>query len=153
MGEVLEYNGMTKLPESWWENFGPTPSAHKSGVPGICHDITGTDGMGYAPNVDKNSDVWLFNDQLCRSIWLSYQEEVDVHGIKTYQYSPDPSVFSMSNPDNYCYCPKVSQCAKPTQENTDQCTSIPINILHSSRSGKSEYLPAGLGGRGGRHRG
>merc|ERR1712142_567662 len=115
--EVLEYNGMTKLPESWWENFGPTPSAHKSGVPGICHDIIGTDGMGYAPNVDKNSDVWLFNDQLCRSIWLTYQEEVDVHGIKTYQYSPDPSVFSMSNPDNYCYCPKVSQCAKPNLEN------------------------------------
>jgi len=115
--EVLEYNGMTRLPDSWWEDFGPTPSAHKSGVPGICHDIIGTDGLGYSPNVDKESDVWLFNDQLCRSIWLSYQGDVDIGGIKTYQYSPDPHVFSMSNPDNYCYCPKVSQCAVPNLEN------------------------------------
>jgi len=114
--EVLEFNGMSRLPDSWWEDFGPTPSAHKSGVPGICHDIIGTDGLGYAPNVDKDADVWLFNDQLCRSIWLSYQGEVDVGGIKTYQFSPNPSVFSMSNPDNYCYCPKVSKCAVANEE-------------------------------------
>jgi len=114
--EVLEFNGMSKLPDSWWEDFGPTPSAHKSGVPGICHDIIGTDGLGYAPNVDKDVDVWLFNDQLCRSIWLTYQQDVDVGGIKTYQFSPDPSVFSMSNPDNYCYCPKVSKCAVANEE-------------------------------------
>ena len=27
--KILEFNGMTKLPNSWWENFGPTPSAHE----------------------------------------------------------------------------------------------------------------------------
>ena len=27
--KVLEFDGMTRLPDSWWDNFGPTPSAHE----------------------------------------------------------------------------------------------------------------------------
>ena len=27
------------LPESWWDPMGPTPSAHKAGVSGICTDV------------------------------------------------------------------------------------------------------------------
>jgi len=116
--KILEFNGMTKLPNSWWENFGPTPSAHESGVSGICHDIIGTDGLANPPNIDKDTDLWLFNDQLCRSIWLSYQDEVSVGGIKTYQYSPKPEVFSMKNPNNYCYCPNVEKCAVKADNDT-----------------------------------
>jgi len=115
--KVLEYNGMSELPASWWDDFGPTPSAEKSGLRGICHDIIGTDGLAYAPNVNKEDKIWLFNDQLCRSIWLTFQKEVDIDGIKTYQYSPDKEVFSMSNPDNYCYCPRVKDCAVEVPEN------------------------------------
>ena len=33
--------------------------------------------------------------------------EVDIGGIPTYHYEADSSVFSMSNPDNFCYCPKA----------------------------------------------
>merc|ERR1711915_248592 len=116
--KILEYNGMTKLPDSWWENFGPTPSAHESGVSGICHDIIGTDGVSNPPFIDKDTDMWLFNDQLCRSIWLSYEEEVSVGGIKTYKYSPKPQVFSMKNPNNYCYCPNVEKCAVKADNDT-----------------------------------
>jgi len=115
--QVLEFNGMTELPESWWGDFGPTPSADKSGLPGVCRDIIGTDGMAYSPNIDKDTDVWLFNDQLCRSIWLSFKQEVNIQGIKTYQFSPSPDVFSMSNPNNYCYCPTVRDCAIAVPEN------------------------------------
>ena len=49
----VEVNGLTKLPDTWWPNFGPTPSAHKSGVPGICKDIVGTDGTMYPPFINK----------------------------------------------------------------------------------------------------
>ena len=27
------------LPKSWWDPMGPTPSAHKAGVTGICTDV------------------------------------------------------------------------------------------------------------------
>jgi len=109
--EVLEFGGKSKLPDSWWIDFGPTPSADMSGVPGICKDIIGTDGLSFAPNIDKDQDIWLFNDQLCRSIWLTFQEEISISGIKTYHYRPSADVFSMSNPDNYCYCPGMKKCA------------------------------------------
>ena len=33
-------------------------------------------------------------------------------GVTTYQYSPKPNVFAMTNPDNFCYCPKVSHDMK-----------------------------------------
>ena len=89
---------------------------------GICHDIIGTDGISYPPEaITKDDPIWIFNDQLSRSIWLNYVQEVvqkclkkkiilsqaDVDGVTTYQYSPRPEVFAMTNPDNFCYCPKV----------------------------------------------
>merc|ERR1719184_778801 len=111
--QIIEFNGMTRLPENWWYGFGPTPSAHASGVRGICHDIIGADGISYPPEaITKEDPIWIFNDQLSRSIWLDFMQEVDVDGVTTYQYSPKPEVFSMTNPDNFCYCPKVEQCAK-----------------------------------------
>merc|ERR1719402_305580 len=117
--QITEFNGMTRLPESWWDSFGPTPSAHTSGVQGICHDIIGADGTSYPPEaINKEDPIWIFNDQLSRSIWLDFMQEVDVDGVTTYQYSPKPEVFAMTNPDNFCYCPKVEQCAKVV-ENED----------------------------------
>jgi len=111
--QITEFNGMTRLPENWWYGFGPTPSAHASGVRGICHDIIGTDGISYPPvAINKDDPIWIFNDQLARSIWLNFVDEVDVDGVTTYQYSPRPEVFAMTNPDNFCYCPKVEQCVK-----------------------------------------
>lgn len=118
--QVLEFNGQTVLPDNWWQNFGPTPSAHKAGIRGVCHDIVGTDGLGYAPPISKEDDVWLFNDQLCRSIWLSFAKEVDLDGVLTYQFSPTSDVFNMSNPNNFCYCPKVETCARLKSGTEDQ---------------------------------
>jgi len=118
--QITEFNGMTRLPENWWYGFGPTPSAQASGVRGICHDIIGTDGISYPPEaITKDDPIWIFNDQLSRSIWLNYVQEADVDGVTTYQYSPRPEVFAMTNPDNFCYCPKVEQCAKVDENEED----------------------------------
>jgi len=118
--QITEFNGMTRLPENWWYGFGPTPSAHASGVRGICHDIIGADGISYPPEaITKEDPIWIFNDQLSRSIWLDFMQEVDVDGVTTYQYSPKPEVFAMTNPDNFCYCPRVEQCAKVDEGKED----------------------------------
>ena len=78
---------------------------------GICHDIVGTDGLAFSPGVTEKDKLWLFNDQLCRSIWLTYDEKVKVKGITALKFTPPASVFSFSNPDNYCYCPDIRECA------------------------------------------
>jgi len=108
---VLEFNGNSRLPEGWWDSIGPTPSSDASGMSGICHDIIGTDGLAFAPDVQEDAKLWLFNDQLCRSIWLEYVEDVKIKGIKTKRFTPPNAVFNFSNPDNYCYCPGVRECA------------------------------------------
>jgi len=118
--QITEFNGMTRLPENWWYAFGPTPSAQASGVRGICHDIIGADGISYPPEaITKDDPIWIFNDQLSRSIWLDFYQEADVDGITTYQFSPKPDVFAMTNPDNFCYCPEVEQCVKVNETAED----------------------------------
>jgi len=109
---IKEYNGETSLPKKWWAEVGTTPSQTKEGVTGVCHKIKGTDGTMFAPGVQKDNDLWIFVNDLCRSIWLSYTEETEVEGIATYRYRAEYKVFNMSNADNFCYCPKFLDCVK-----------------------------------------
>ena len=44
---------LSRLPEGWWDSIGPTPSSDASGMSGICHDIIGTDGLAFAPDVQE----------------------------------------------------------------------------------------------------
>ena len=92
------FNGKTSLPEEWWSRVGPTPSANESGFTGICHEIYGTDGSQYPPFVVKEERKWVFVSQLCRSIWLEFDDTFDVRGIEAYRYRPPFSVFDMRNP-------------------------------------------------------
>ena len=86
---------------------------------GICHDIIGTDGGAFAPDVkevelqcfdflfqvtSQDAKLWAFNAGLCRSIWLEYVEDVKIKGIKTMRFTVPNAVFNFSNPDNYCFC-------------------------------------------------
>jgi len=82
------------------------------------------DELSYPPEaINKEDPIWLFNPQLSRSIWLDFIQEADVDGITTYQYSPSPEVFAMTNPDNFCYCPEVEKCAK-VDENAEDAWDI-----------------------------
>jgi len=118
--QVLEFNGNSRLPDSWWPDFGPTPSADASGNTGICHDIYGTDGLSFSPGVKEDDTLWLFNDQLCRSLWLTYERVHKIDGIETYRFTPPSAVFNFSNPDNYCYCPNARECATPMDDGSDR---------------------------------
>ena len=81
--KVELFNGESSLPQNWWIDVGPTPSANDSGVKGICHDIYGTDGTMFPPFVESETTLWIFVAELCRSIWLEYTEDVEVSIIFT----------------------------------------------------------------------
>jgi len=108
---VQLFNQKRSLPEGWWDPMGPTPSAHKAGLGGICSDIRGTDGQQFHPMIEPGEELWLFEPDLCRSIPVTQMGEVDIGGITTYHYEADSTVFSISNPHNFCYCPKAAKCA------------------------------------------
>ncbi len=94
--QYIEVNGATKLPDrlvsrsgsefdndigcsfSWWPDVAPTPSAQESGLKGVCKEIYGNDGTQFPPFVDKEIRLWLYVSELCRSIWLDFDQEVEV---------------------------------------------------------------------------
>jgi len=91
--------------------MGPTPSAHRAGVKGECKYIRGTDGQQFHPMLESGETLWLFEPDLCRSVPVTQVREVDIGGIPTHHYEAGREVFSMRNPNNYCYCPKAASCA------------------------------------------
>ena len=108
---IEKFRGSETLPDEWWPFIAPTPSAQEAGVPGVCHDIYGSDGTMFPPFVEKEESKWLFVSELCRSIWLDFDTEVEVEDIEAYRYRPPIDVFKMTNPNNYCYCPEFESCA------------------------------------------
>merc|ERR1719192_582785 len=52
-GQVEKYQGAEELPEAFWPNLGPTPSAHKAGAKGECRRIRGTDGSLQVPGFEN----------------------------------------------------------------------------------------------------
>ena len=108
---IEKFRGSETLPNEWWPFIAPTPSAQEAGVPGVCHDIYGSDGTMFPPFVEKEESKWLFVSELCRSIWLDFDTEVEVEDIEAYRYRPPIDVFKMTNPNNYCYCPEFESCA------------------------------------------
>ena len=50
-----------------------------------CNSIRGTDGSLFHPGVEVNETLHIFNRDLCQSLPLVYQEEVEHHGMTTYR--------------------------------------------------------------------
>ena len=122
---IEKFRGSETLPDEWWPFVAPIPSAGDVGVQGVCHEIYGSDGTQFPPFVEKEESKWLFVSELCRSIWLDFDTEVEVEEIEAYRYRPPIEVFQMTNPNNYCYCPEFEQCAQPYEDrdewNTTAC--------------------------------
>ena len=90
MGEVFSWN-----------------SSPRGIFPGRCGEIHGSAGEFYPPGMAK-THIDMFSNDLCRTIRLNYQREVDVFGINSYEFTADHSFFAngTKNPANSCYEPE-----------------------------------------------
>ena len=61
--------------------------------------LNGTEGLLFAPNLDMNDAVVVFVDQLFRSGYFTFSEEVPVQGINTYKYVLPKDELVSSNQD------------------------------------------------------
>lgn len=104
-GQISEYNGMTELPPNWWPSVGQTPSATAAGDKGVCKIIAGTDGTQINPLFDTELDQWLFVGELRRSIYISPVGDYDFDGIDTTEFTATETVFDITAPENFCFCP------------------------------------------------
>ncbi|XP_072518509.1 lysosome membrane protein 2 isoform X2 [Salminus brasiliensis] len=74
--------------------------------------INGTDGSAFHPFLTKEERLDVFTADLCRSIYMLFEKEVDVKGIPAYRYTPPRDVFASgkNNPENEGFCLDPEKC-------------------------------------------
>ncbi|ODN03610.1 Lysosome membrane protein 2 [Orchesella cincta] len=71
-----------------------------------CNMINGTDGAVFSPWLTRNTTLQIFSPDMCRSLYMVYEKDVRVTGIKGYKFVIPRNVMESAevNPDNQCYC-------------------------------------------------
>jgi len=117
--------------KAWW----PYADANnKTGAESSCNQLRGTDGHQFPPFVNKDDqpELWLFNTVPCRSIFMKYQEEVEIEGITTMEYSVPTDGANINKKINVCACKELSDlvssgdpCLAELDEDTLDISSCP----------------------------
>jgi len=88
---VQQWNGSSVL--SYWS----TPQ---------CNMINGTDGSMWHPFVEKTDRLYIFSSDICRSIYVEYEDTREALEIPVLRFTAPPEVFANKtvNPDNAGFC-------------------------------------------------
>lgn len=76
------------------------------------NSINGSDGSAFHPLLEKNERIYVFTPDLCRSIHMEFEKDVEVKGIPAYRFTPPRSVFASKeeNPANEGFCVTPQEC-------------------------------------------
>ena len=92
--------------------------------------INGTDGTFAQPFLDETSIVWIFESDLCRSLYANYNKTIKiVDDIEVLGYSPSEYFFANHsvNPDNAGFCTPAGNCLPAGVLNLTGCVGgVPI---------------------------
>lgn len=91
VGKILDWAGSGQLPRPWWSNS-------------WSRMINGTDGSLYPPFVKKTDRPQLFISDICRSVYLTYLEDIAHGGIPGYRFVLPSWIFNSSLPENTGFC-------------------------------------------------
>ncbi|XP_028317839.1 lysosome membrane protein 2-like [Gouania willdenowi] len=96
-GRVVTWKGESKL--TFWKS-------NQSNA------INGSDGSAFHPLLDKNERIYVFTPDLCRSIYMEFEKDVEVKGIPAYRFTPPRSVLASKeeNPANEGFCISPEEC-------------------------------------------
>lgn len=76
------------------------------------NSINGSDGSAFHPLLEKNERIYIFTPDLCRSIHMEFEKDVEVKGIPAYRFTPPRSVLASKeeNPANEGFCVTPQEC-------------------------------------------
>ncbi|KAM9338044.1 lysosome membrane protein 2-like isoform 2-T2 [Symphorus nematophorus] len=76
------------------------------------NSINGSDGSAFHPLLNKDERIYIFTPDLCRSIYMEYEKDVEVKGIPAYRFTPPRSVLASKeeNPANEGFCVSKNEC-------------------------------------------
>ncbi|XP_024937885.1 sensory neuron membrane protein 2 [Cephus cinctus] len=92
LGEILSWENSTMV-DTWRENS-------------TCNNIYGSDSTIFPPFRTPESDVNIFNTDICRTVRLEYMEDSTLSGIIGHRYVSEERMLASptKNPDNECFC-------------------------------------------------
>ncbi|VDK73193.1 unnamed protein product [Litomosoides sigmodontis] len=90
-GEVLSWDGLKSLPEHWWNSK-------------QARAINGTDGEFYKPFIKKTDTIYVFAPDLCRSIHLTFEKEIEYKDISAYRFTVKEDLLDPTAPGNEGFC-------------------------------------------------
>uniref|UniRef100_A0A8C7ZK91 Platelet glycoprotein 4 n=1 Tax=Oryzias sinensis TaxID=183150 RepID=A0A8C7ZK91_9TELE len=98
------------------------------------HCFSPSDASSFAPFLDKETPLYFFSSDICRSVSASYEQTVDLKGIDVYRYSLLPSTLAspVVNPDNRCFCKNM--------QTTKNCTLAGVLELSVCQQGAPVYI-------------
>jgi hypothetical protein len=88
-GQIVTYDGKSKM--DIWDGES-------------CNMINGSDNTIQPAFVTKDTVLRAFEPDICRSVHLTYAEDVEYDGIAAYRFTLPKNFFSSENPDNQCFC-------------------------------------------------
>ncbi|XP_076614754.1 lysosome membrane protein 2-like isoform X1 [Chaetodon auriga] len=76
------------------------------------NSINGSDGSAFHPLLKKDERLYIFTPDLCRSIYMEFEKDVEVKGIPAYRFTPPRSVLASKeeNPANEGFCVSPQEC-------------------------------------------
>ncbi|TMS07940.1 lysosome membrane protein 2 isoform X1 [Larimichthys crocea] len=76
------------------------------------NSINGSDGSAFHPLLKKDERIYIFTPDLCRSIYMEFEKDVEVKGIPAYRFTPPRSVLASKeeNPANEGFCVSPQEC-------------------------------------------
>lgn len=81
-------------------------SKNNANVISMCNYINGTDASMFPPFRQHGDSMYIFSSDICRSVQLFFQSEIQYHGIPGYRYSIGENFINDIGPEynNDCFC-------------------------------------------------
>ncbi|XP_014778407.1 lysosome membrane protein 2 [Octopus bimaculoides] len=106
LGNIESWNGVSSLP--YWNSP-------------YCNMINGSDGTLFSPFKTKDSNIYIFSTDICRSVHATFDKKLRVHDIPVYRYTPPADLFATGDvePANKGFC--TPNCLPSGLLNVSKC--------------------------------
>lgn len=71
-----------------------------------CNMINGSDGALFPPFVTRDRVLPIFSADLCRSLYLTYDTDTEIHGLQGFRFTLPEALLEdpRKSEDNQCFC-------------------------------------------------
>ncbi|XP_064544794.1 sensory neuron membrane protein 2 isoform X2 [Drosophila montana] len=103
-GDATKVLEIQKLDDS--HNLQVWLNGSTEGETSVCNQINGTDASSYPPFRQRGDSMYIFSADICRSVQLFYQSDIQYQGIPGFRYSIGENFINDIGPehDNECFC-------------------------------------------------